>query len=341
MLASDRSWAAFMRIRVLGSETMSVSEEPRSAPPGDRESSGRDVAECVRAVVGDLVDAPLAPGLYLVATPIGNLADITLRALSVLARADVIYCEDTRHSARLLKHYAIGARTRSLHEHNEDRETGRVLADLEAGKRVAVISDAGTPLVSDPGFRLVRAAVAAGALVFSIPGPSAALAALTTSAMPTDAFFFAGFLPAKQAARRSRLSELAQVPGSLVFFEAPHRVGETLADMADVLGDRSAVVARELTKLHEDIMRGRLAHLAKETAAEALKGEIVIVIGPEEAGPVRDETISARLDEALRLMSFKDAAKVVAEEFNVPKARVYGLGLKARKNEDDTGDETP
>lgn len=291
---------------------------------------GRSLAGCAMDEIGDLLAKPLAPGLYLVATPIGNLADITLRALSVLSRADVIYCEDTRHSAKLLQHYGIAAKTRPFHEHNEEREIERAIRDLESGKRIAMISDAGTPLLSDPGFKLVRAAATAGIPVISIPGPSAPLTALTASGLPTDSFFFAGFLPPKQAARRARLAELSQIPGSLVIFEAPHRVAETLADMADVLGERPAAIARELTKLHEDIARGSLRTLAEATFGETLKGEIVLVVGPGQAEPVSDETISARLAEALEGMSLKDAAKALAEELGVPKARIYGLGIKAK-----------
>ena len=291
---------------------------------------GRSLTGCGMDEIGDLLAKPLAPGLYLVATPIGNLADITLRALSVLSRADVIYCEDTRHSAKLLQHYGIAAKTRPFHEHNEERETERAIRDLESGKRIAMISDAGTPLLSDPGFKLVRAAASAGIPVISVPGPSASLTALTASGLPTASFFFAGFLPPKQAARRARLAELSQIPGSLVIFEAPHRVAETLADMADVLGERPAAIARELTKLHEDIARGSLRTLAEATFGETLKGEIVLVVGPGQAEPVSDETISARLAEALEDMSLKDAAKALAEELGVPKARIYGLGIKVK-----------
>jgi 16S rRNA (cytidine1402-2'-O)-methyltransferase len=273
---------------------------------------------------------PLTAALYLVATPIGNLGDITLRALSVLARADVIYCEDTRHSAKLLQHYAIPTRTRPFHEHNEDREIERAIADLEAGKRIAIVSDAGTPLLSDPGFKLVRAAAAAGIAIIPIPGASALLAALTASGLPTDAFFFAGFLPPKQAARRARLAELSQIPGSLVFYEAPHRVAETVADMASLLGGRQAVIARELTKLHEEVARGSLQTLAEATATEGLKGEVVIVVEPRQAEAVTDEALGARLADALEVMSLKDAAKALADELGVPKARVYGLGIKAK-----------
>ena len=309
---------------------MSVSEEPSPSHRKSSEQGERSLAGCVTGEIADLLAKPLAAGLYLVATPIGNLADMTLRALSVLSRADVIYCEDTRHSAKLLQHYAIAAKTRPFHEHNEEREIERAISDLESGKRIAMISDAGTPLLSDPGFKLVRAAAAAGVPVISIPGPSAALAALTSSGLPTDSFFFAGFLPPKQAARRARLVELSQIPGSLVIFEAPHRVAEALADMADVLGERAAVIARELTKLHEDIVRGSLRTLAEATFGETLKGEVVLVVGPGRAEPVSDETINARLAEALEGMSLKDAAKALADELGVPKARIYGLGIKAK-----------
>ncbi|MET0639795.1 MAG: 16S rRNA (cytidine(1402)-2'-O)-methyltransferase [Hyphomicrobium sp.] len=287
-------------------------------------------ASRAQSVIAGLLTEPLAPGLYLVATPIGNLGDITLRALSVLARADVVYCEDTRHSAKLLHHYAISTRTRPFHDHNEERESERIIGELKSDKRVAIISDAGTPLLSDPGFKLVRAVAGEGIPVFAIPGASALLSALTVSGLPTDAFFFAGFLPPKQAARRSRLSELSQIPGTLVFYEAPHRVTVTISDMAQLLGGRRAAIARELTKLHEDIVRGSLAELVEATAGDDLKGEVAIVVGPEQAVPVSDDVLTARLADALEVMSLKDAAKALADELGVPKARVYGLGLKAR-----------
>ena len=285
-----------------------------------------------QTVITGLLSEPLAPGLYLVATPIGNLGDITLRALSVLARADVIYCEDTRHSAKLLQHYAITTRTRPFHDHNEERESVRIVAELKSAKPVAIISDAGTPLLSDPGFKLVRAVAAEEIPVMAIPGASALLPALTTSGLPTDAFFFAGFLPPRQAARRSRLAELSAIPGSLVFYEAPHRVAETIADMAGLLGSRQAVVARELTKLYEAIVRGRLTELVEATPVDSFKGEVVIVVGPEQTHPVDSGLLTARLAVALEVMSLKDAVKVLADEFGVPKERVYRLGIKARKD---------
>jgi 16S rRNA (cytidine1402-2'-O)-methyltransferase len=273
------------------------------------------------------LEQELPAGLYLVATPIGNLADITLRSLSVLARADVILCEDTRHSRTLLTHFGIEAPTRPYHEHNAPRERPRVLADLEAGRRVALISDAGTPLVSDPGFKLVRACLEAGHRVEALPGASAALTALAVAGLPTDAFFFAGFLPQKSAARRARIAELKAVPATLVFFEAPTRVAETLADLATVLGSRSAALARELTKLHEEVLRSSLPQLADQLAGKPVKGEVAIVVGPPQAGEVTDEEIAALLEGALRQMSLRDAAKVVAEALGVSKTRVYDLGL--------------
>ena len=276
-----------------------------------------------------LLAEPMAPGLYLVATPIGNLADITLRALSVLARADIVYCEDTRHSAKLLHHFAIPAKTRPFHEHNEDGERAGVLAALAQGKCIALISDAGTPLVSDPGFKLVRAAVAEGHAVIAIPGPSAVLTALGASGLPTDAFF-SGFLPSKQAARRTRLAEVRDVPGSLIFFEAPQRTAKTLADMADVLGARPGLVARELTKLHEEMARGSLSELARDMGSRDLKGEVVIVTGPPLETSVSDADIEARLAIALQSLRLKDAAGAVAETLGVPKSRVYELGIRMK-----------
>ena len=202
--------------------------------------------------------AELAPGLYVVSTPIGNLGDMTLRAIAVLARADAVLCEDTRHSRTLLSHFGIGTPARPYHEHNAAKERPRVLAELAAGQRIALISDAGTPLVSDPGWKLVREALDAGHRVEALPGASATLAALSVGGLPTDAFLFAGFLPPKSAARRTRIAELSAVPATLVFFEAPSRIAEALADLAAVLGPRPAALARELTKLHEEVRRAPL-----------------------------------------------------------------------------------
>ncbi len=280
--------------------------------------------------LSDLLARPLSPGLYLVATPIGNLGDISLRALSILARADLIAAEDTRHSKKLLSHFGVSAALSAYHEHSAERERPRLLARLRAGQSVALISDAGTPLISDPGYKLAREALAAGLAVISIPGPSASLAALTSSGLPTDTFLFAGFLPPKSGARSARLQELKAVPATLIFFETGSRLTKSLADMADVLGPREAAIAKELTKLHETVMRGGLDRLAGEISGEALKGEFVVVVAPpaEDAGEVSDETIGEQLEQALKLESFRDAVRSVAEMLNVSRARVYELGLK-------------
>ena len=288
------------------------------------------VAVRAGAEVARLVGDPLAPGLYLVATPIGNLSDISLRALAVLARADAVYCEDTRHSRTLMAHFGLGARLKPYHEHNAEEQRPRVLEELRVGRRVALISDAGTPLVSDPGYKLVREALEEGFSVIAIPGASAVLTAVTVSGLPTDRFLFAGFLPPKSGARRSRISELSAVPATLVFFEAPTRIAEMLADLRDVLGPRPAAVARELTKLHEEVRRGTLAELAAALADQPLKGEIAVLVGPPLEGETTDEVILQRLKEALGSMSLRDAAKAVAERLAVPKARVYDLGVKLK-----------
>lgn len=288
------------------------------------------LAERTAAEVVKLAGQPLRSGLHIVATPIGHLGDITLRGLAVLANADVIYCEDTRHSRALAQHYGLGAPLKPYHDHNGEVARPRVLADLAAGKRVALISDAGTPLISDPGYKLVRAALEAGHHVESLPGASAALTALTVAGLPTDTFLFAGFLPAKSAARRARLAELKNVPATTVFFEAPQRLGETLGDLTAVLGDRPAAVARELTKLHEEVRRGLLSELARGAAQTEARGELVLVVGPPAETDASDDDIRAALGTALADMSLRDAAKAVAETLGVAKSRVYELGLKMK-----------
>jgi 16S rRNA (cytidine1402-2'-O)-methyltransferase len=290
------------------------------------------VTERAGEVLRGLLAVPLPAGLYIVATPIGNLADITLRALAALVRADVLYCEDTRHSRVLLAHYSISRPTRPYHEHNAERERPRVLAELAAGKSVAVISDAGTPLISDPGYKLVRAAIAGGHSVTSLPGPSAVPAALAAAGLATDAFLFAGFLPPRRKARRERLAELKGVPATLVFFEAPSRLGETLADIAAMLDNREAAVARELTKVHEEMRRGSPSELALWVAETEPRGEIVVLVGPPAEKQVSDETILGRLETLLATMSLRDAARTVAEELNVARSRVYHLGLSLKQN---------
>ena len=286
-------------------------------------------------VLADLVARPLAPALYLVSTPIGNLADISLRSLAILARADLIAAEDTRHSKKLLAHFALRGALTPYHEHNAERERPKLLARLRAGQSVALISDAGTPLVSDPGYKLVRAALEAGLTVISIPGASASLAALTSSGLPTDTFLFGGFLPPKSGARRARLEALKTVPATLILFESASRLGKSLADMADLLGAREAAVAKELTKLHERVTRGRLDRLAGEFAdGESLKGEFVVVVAPPVADQAEpsDEMIAEQLAKALKLDSFRDAVRSVADVLNVSRARVYELGLKLKRD---------
>lgn len=307
----------------------------QSDEASDPDEAIKDSSALVSRVAADVtrhLSVTLAPGLYLVATPIGNLADITLRALTTLARVDVIYCEDTRHSRTLTGHYGIFRPLRPYHEHNAEEQRPRILADLARGARIALISDAGTPLVSDPGFKLVRDAVVEGHTVVALPGASAITAAISVAALPTDTFLFAGFLPPRTGARQTRIAELAAVPASLIFFEAPTRLADTLADLAAVLAIRPAAVARELTKLHETIERGSLAELATRFAASPPKGEIVIVVGPPTTQAATDEMITAALSEALTRMSLRDAAKAVADRLSVPKARVYDLGLNTKRD---------
>ncbi|MCA1438784.1 16S rRNA (cytidine(1402)-2'-O)-methyltransferase [Ensifer sp. IC4062] len=280
---------------------------------------------------------PLEPALYLVATPIGNLADITLRALETLAGADVLACEDTRVTRVLLDRYGIVNRPLSYHEHNADETGPRLLAALGEGKSVALVSDAGTPLVSDPGYRLAQLAIEAGHRVVPIPGPSAPLAALVGSGLPSDAFLFAGFLPVKDKARRDRLGELAAVPATLLFFESPHRIAATLAAAADVLGtERKAAVCRELTKAFEEFRRGSLGELRAFYADGAnVKGEIVLVVGPPDAKPVPKEAdVEALLSALAQDMPMGKAATEAARRTGLPRKELYDR-LLARKKRDE------
>lgn len=308
-------------------------ETATDAAGEDREPHrAADPTAAVSARLADLLAKTIAPGLHVVATPIGNLGDITLRALAILARADVVYCEDTRHSRALFSAFGVSRPLRAYHEHNAEAERPRVLAELAAGRSVALISDAGTPLISDPGHKLVRAALAAGHDVSSVPGASAVLTALAAAGLPTDRFLFAGFLPSKQVARRAAIAELAGTAATLVLFEAPGRIADCLADLAAGLGARPAVIARELTKLHEELCRGSLPELAHEAAARDWRGEIVVVVGPPEApaASVDDEEIVARLRDALAQDTLRDAVRGVAESLGVPRKRVYDLGLKLK-----------
>lgn len=301
----------------------------------DRADPDRTIARAGEALA-ELLERTLAPGLYLVATPIGNLADTSLRALAVLARASLIAAEDTRHSQKLLSHFNIKAELTPYHEHNAERERPKLLERIAAGDAVALISDAGTPLVSDPGYKLVREALEAGLMVTSIPGPSAALAALTCAGLPTDTFAFAGFLPPKQGQRQARLTALKQVPATLILFETAPRLAKSLADMAAVLGPREAVIARELTKLHETIRRGTLDMLASEIAKEGVKGEVAVVIGPPTTTEteVDDVRIVADLQAALETQSLRDAVRAITDALGVKRSRVYELGLSLTRRSD-------
>jgi 16S rRNA (cytidine1402-2'-O)-methyltransferase len=276
------------------------------------------------------------PGtLYVVATPIGNLADITHRALQVLTKVDVIACEDTRHTHKLLQHYGIATKTVSYHEHNEKQRSEQLIDSLQRGSDVAVVSDAGTPAISDPGFRLVRAAIENDISVVPVPGPSALITALVATGLPTDEFFFAGFLPSRTGARQSRLRELASIPATLIFYESPHRLAGTLKDAHSILGEREAVVARELTKLHEELRRGKLSDLAEHYSREEVRGEVVLVIDRTKI----DEGVSVKENLSIAAMveryegeglDHRAALKKAARDLGLSRAAAYRQLLAER-----------
>lgn len=276
--------------------------------------------------------------LYLVSTPIGNLEDITQRALRVLGEVDLIACEDTRHTRKLLSHFGIDTKTISYHEHNERERAAELLTRLQAGANVAVVSDAGTPGISDPGFCLARLAIENSVGVVAVPGPNALISALVASGLPADEFFFAGFLPARSGARRTRLQQLRSIPATLIFYEAPHRIAATLRDAYDILGEREAVIARELTKIHEEFVRGRLSKLAQRFAAAAARGEMVLLIDRTEI--VKEETNEAPTGSVTVLvrkfesegLDQRAALKRAARELGLPRAEAYRR-LVAERNE--------
>jgi 16S rRNA (cytidine1402-2'-O)-methyltransferase len=276
----------------------------------------------------ELMEPPLPPGLYVVATPIGNLGDLSPRAAETLRRADRILAEDKRVSAKLLAHAGAKAPMSTYHDHTNEAERQAIVARL-GSEAIALISDAGTPLISDPGYKLVRAARAAGHLVQAVPGPCAAIAALTLAGLPTDRFLFVGFLPAKAKARAEAIAEIAAVRATLVLYESGPRLGDTLNGLVVGLGAREAAVAREISKLHEECVTGTLAELADRYAAAAPRGEIVIVVGPPAAAePVSDSSLDSALGDALARLSPSRAAAEVAERLGVPKKRAYARALQ-------------
>jgi 16S rRNA (cytidine1402-2'-O)-methyltransferase len=279
----------------------------------------------------------MAGTLYLIATPIGNLEDITHRAVRLLGEVAVIACEDTRHTKKLLNHYGINTRTISYHEHNERERAGELLAQLKQGADVAVVSDAGTPGISDPGFRLVRLAIENEVVVVPVPGASALIAALVASGLPTDEFFFGGFLPARAGARRERLVELRAIAATLIFYEGPHRIAATLRDAREILGEREAVVARELTKLHEEIARGRLSELAARfSASDSARGEMVLLIDRSviQTEAAADQTVGSLVELVAKLegegLDHRAALKKAAKELGLPRAEAYRRLIAAR-----------
>lgn len=308
---------------------------------GEERAADRDEARPRRfTLAGKVIEAPrLGGGLYLVATPIGNLRDITLRALEILAGADLVCCEDTRVTRKLFEHYGLSTPLIPYHEHNAESQRPKILQRLADGAAVALVSDAGTPLISDPGYKLARTAAAAGCPVSAAPGASAALMALTVSGLPTDRFFFEGFLPAKSEKRRARIGALARIPATLILFESGPRLAATLSDLADGLGPREASVARELTKLHEEIRRGTLVALAADYAAGAEKpaetrGEIAIVIAPPVEAEAEAADVEALLRAALTRLSLKDAVAEVAAATGAARRAVYGRALALAKESD-------
>ena len=276
---------------------------------------------------------PLEPGLYLVSTPIGNLRDITLRALDVLAGADLVLAEDTRMAARLLGAYGLKAKVWRYDDHAGEAVRPRVLAELAGGARIALTTDAGSPLISDPGYRLACEAIAQGSRVIPIPGASAVLAGLAAAGLPTDRFLFAGFPPPRSAARKVMLAELAPIRSTLIFFEGASRLGDSLKDMAAVFGPRQAVVARELTKLHETVVRGTLDALAADPALQAPRGEVVVLVAPGAESAASPADAEAALREALQRLSPADAASEVSRATGLPRRELYRRAVELKSDD--------
>ena len=286
------------------------------------------------SIDGHVLSAPKpAPGLYVVATPIGNLGDITLRALETLAGVDIIACEDTRITRRLTERYGIAAVLKPYHEHNAAVARPRILERLAQGASIALVSDAGTPLISDPGFKLVREVSAAGHRVIALPGPSSVLNALSVAALPTDRFFFEGFLPPKQTPRRARISELSRIDATLVLFESGTRVQDSLRDLAEAMGMRLAAICREMTKLHEDVRRAPVAELARSAETLETRGEFVLVIGPPaaDAQTMTKDAVDELLRSSLQRDSLKDAVAHAVELSGRPRREIYARALALAK----------
>ncbi len=308
-------------------------------PGGDTRERHPATAETVADAVGSRLELifaqPIPPGLYLVATPIGNLGDISLRALHILAAADRVFCEDTRHSRKLLTAYGISRRLEAYHDFSGDRDRARVMAALEASASVALISDAGTPLVSDPGFKLVRAAIEHGAAVSAVPGASAAITALISSGLPCDRFLFGGFLPTKDAACSAALDEVLDIPSALVFFDAASRIDRTLRLLHVKVPERQTAIARELTKVHETIARGTPHDLLRTLEEQPPRGEYVVVIAPPVAKDPEAEDVEHALRNALKTASLRNAVAKVSKDLGMGRTRVYNLALKV-KDEDNS-----
>lgn len=300
-----------------------TSDDAKAGPAG----SARQALEAV--VEG--IDVPLQPGLYIVATPIGNLADITLRALNVLQRVDIVACEDTRHSRKLFSHYSIQARLQAYHDHSSDQVRERILADIAQGRSVALISDAGTPLISDPGYKLVEQARSQGLYVTALPGACSPIVGLTLSGLPTDRFFFEGFLPSKQGQRFKRLEALQDVRATLIFFEAGKRVEAALADMLTVFGERPVAVVRELTKRFETVLNGDIGAVKDQFSHAEQRGEFVIVVGPPGDVEFSDDDIRRMLVEALKDKSLRDCSRDIAQMTGLNKSRIYAIGVQMKE----------
>lgn len=292
-------------------------------------NTSQNLADAARSVIDAQFGKDLPPALYIVSTPIGNLADITLRALCVMAQADHVLCEDTRQTQKLLNHYNIKAKLSAYHEHNAERMRPKILSWLSDEARIVLVSDAGTPLISDPGYKLARKAAETGSCVISIPGPCAVLAGLTSSGLPTDSFFFAGFLPTRAAASEKRLKAVSEIPATLVFFESASRLDRTLKILAAALPDRDLVIARELTKKFEEIIRLRLGE--DNPPERSWKGEFVLLVGPPEASEPDWDEIEDQIRSSIQSSSLRDVVDEIVRTFGVQKKLVYNLALNIQK----------